>query len=724
MKKVISLLTLLLCTSLFIKAEDTPAFPGAEGFGRYTTGGRGGKVVHVTSVEDDGSEGTLRWALSQTGRKTIVFDVSGTIHLTSALSVSIGNCTIAGQTAPGDGICVADYPFTIDASNVIVRFMRFRLGNKYVDYHEGDGLGGCDQSNIIVDHCSVSWSIDECLSIYGNVNSTVQWCIVSQALCNSGHSKGSHGYGGNWGGSGATFHHNLMAHNNSRTPRFGPRQATQEDERMDYRNNVIYNWAGNGCYGGEGMDVNVVNNYYKPGPGTKTRSTTIQRRIASTGCRTTAYCTNSDGSYNGWYAMWHHWGQLYVDGNVNPDYDDVTSDNWTYGIYNQISSSSDNDYTYTQTTKDTMKLDAPIDYIWVTTHTAEVAYAKVLAYSGACLSRDAVDELIIYDTENGVASYSGSNGTDVPGMIDSQDDIRPADADDDWSAWPTLTSNPAPVDTDGDGMPDDWETANGLDPNDESDRNNVNDEGYTMLEVYINSLVADIMDACTSDGEQSGTTITTEDEVDEDGTIKTDIVIDNTTYQGSETTGEWTFENDVVVSNVKSKAYSKGSNDMVKYSSGVTFTVSLPDAFTMKAITLEGYDNYDEADSYLSKLAGTTYSSTDYVFPSDKSVVTHQIIFDAPVEDSFTFEMGSKQTVLRITLHNYVPTTDEVQDEVQEAEGEADSAVCAVAIGAKNTIDVYDLMGRCVAKDAEQNELKNLLPRGIYVAQGKKIVVK
>ena len=253
-------------------SDQLVAFPGAEGFGRYTTGGRGGAVYHVTKLDDDGSEGTFRWACNKSGVRTIVFDVSGTIFLKSALQLKKGNVTIAGQTAPGDGICVADYPFTIDSDNVILRFLRFRLGNKNVAYHEGDGLGGMDRTKVMIDHCSVSWSIDECLSVYGSKDITVQWCIAAQSLKNAGHSKGDHGYGGNWGGSGATYHHNLLAHHESRVPRLGPRPGTQTDERMDLRNNVMYNWAGNGCYGGEGMNVNIVNNYYKPGPATLTRS--------------------------------------------------------------------------------------------------------------------------------------------------------------------------------------------------------------------------------------------------------------------------------------------------------------------------------------------------------------------------------------------------------------------------------------------------------------------
>ncbi len=248
-------------------AEKTPAFPGAEGFGRYVTGGRGGTVYHVTNLNDSG-EGSLRWALGQKGAKIIVFDVSGTIHLNSALNIT-GNTTVAGQTAPGDGICIADYPVGVKGNNVIVRYMRFRLGNKHVlkDGADGwDALGGMDQERIMIDHCSVSWSIDECCSFLGNKNTTLQWSIVSQSLVNSGHTKGNHGYGGNWGGAGASFHHNLVAHHASRTPRLGPRATTQLDERMDMRNNVIYNFGGNGCYGGEGMKVNIVKTTTNPGP--------------------------------------------------------------------------------------------------------------------------------------------------------------------------------------------------------------------------------------------------------------------------------------------------------------------------------------------------------------------------------------------------------------------------------------------------------------------------
>ena len=496
-KKVLSLLLLLCCAGVFAQKEKTPAFPGAEGFGRYVTGGRGGKVYHVTNLNDSGT-GSLRWANQQAGPRTIVFDVSGTIHLKSALKFS-PNTTVAGQSAPGDGICLADYPVTI-GSNVIVRYMRFRLGNRYVANHEGDGLGSLDENNIIVDHCSVSWSIDECLSIYGGKNLTAQWCIVSQSLVNSGHTKGAHGYGGNWGGSGASFHHNLIAHHTSRTPRLGPRQGTQTDERMDMRNNVIYNYGGNGCYGGEGMNVNIVNNYYKPGPGSPTG--TKGMRIAGVGIRTTDYCKNSDGSWNGWYPMWHVWGKYYVTGNVNPTYSQVTSDNWTYGMYNQIDNSK-NDNTYTQTTKDTMRLQEPIAFVSVTTHTAEQAYEQVLKYAGASLHRDQLDEIIVSDTRNKKATYTGSgNGS---GFINSQNDVKAGISGDD-SPWPALAQTEAPADSDGDGMPDTWETEHGLNPADGTDGNIRDEEGYTQLERYLNALVADITAAQNEGGTAEGYT--------------------------------------------------------------------------------------------------------------------------------------------------------------------------------------------------------------------------
>ena len=477
----------------------TPAFPGAEGFGMYTTGGRGGQVYHVTTLDDNDQPGSLRYAVNQKGKRTIVFDVSGTIHLNEEMKLKHDDITIAGQTAPGDGICVADYPFVIAANNVIIRFMRFRLGNKYVEHHEGDGLGAMDKDNIIIDHCSVSWSIDECLSVYGGRNITVQWCIASQSLRNSGHAKGAHGYGGNWGGSGASYHHNLLAHHDSRCPRLGPRVYTQKDERVDIRNNVFYNWGGNGCYGGEGQNVNIVNNYYKPGPATEKRGKRIEQRIAQIGVRTTEYTKHNTDAPNKWDAMWHVWGKYYIDGNINAKYPEVSEDNWELGVYAQTNTDKC-DGTWTQVTRDTMRAQKPIDILPTTTHNANVAYKRVLDYAGCSLHRDQVDEMIVMDTRMGIASHTGTlldkkGKPDLPGIIDSQEDNKPTGkAAKNWSAWPELKSLPAPADTDGDGIPDTWEKEVGMNPNDPADGNTIHAEsGFTYLEIYLHTLVADIV---------------------------------------------------------------------------------------------------------------------------------------------------------------------------------------------------------------------------------------
>lgn len=689
---------LLLCILLLlsaivpsVKAEKLPAFPGAEGFGRYVTGGRGGAVYHVTNLNDSGT-GSLRWALSQSGAKTIVFDVSGTIHLKSALNIP-GNTTIAGQTAPGDGICVAGYPCSIKGANVIVRFMRFRLGNAnvLVDGADGwDGFGGFDSMNWMIDHCSVSWSIDECLSVLGNKNTTVQWCIVSQSLVNSGHSKGAHGYGGNWGGSGASFHHNLIAHHTSRTPRLGPRPTTQLDERMDMRNNVIYNYGGNGCYGGEGMTVNIVNNYYKPGPGSSTG--TKGKRIAGIGIRTESYVT----TYPAYAPALHLWGNYYVAGNVNSKYTDVTNDNWTYGMYNQIST-SDNDGTYTSTTKDTIKMAEPMDFVYVTTHDARTAYNRVLQYAGASLSRDWVDTLMVYDTRNGVASYTGSGLG--KGFINSQNDNKPANAGDDWSPWPVLESTPCPLDTDQDGMPDEWETANGLNPNLATDRNDTNSEGYTMLEVYMNSLVSHIMEGGNAGGEALGYTI-------EDGQVssggKVTLAASTATCSSGDTS--YTFADGYSIS-TNNKGYATGNYDGIKYSRGQTYTINIPEGMLVKSVDFTGYSNADNATAYLSKLGNFSYGETDYVFPSrtDGKTATHSITLTTPVSGTLPFAFNGQQTAMVITLH--VVSVSDV--EVPE-------------IRIRQYVDVYSVNGCLLRKAVPYKHALNGLPTGLYIVGGKK----
>lgn len=481
------------------------AFPGAEGHGKNTVGGRGGKVYHVTSLEDDGTEGTLRWALGQNGPKTIVFDVAGTIHLKSDLKTQKDYLTIAGQTSPG-GICIADYQFWINSNDVIVRFLRFRPGD--AGGAEPDGLGGMDKKNIIIDHCSVSWSVDECLSVYGMENSTVQWCLAGLALHNSTHGKGSHGYGGNWGGNKASYHHNMIAHCKSRVPRLGPRHTTQENEYVDIRNNVFYNWSGEGCYGGENQHVNIVNNFYKPGPATNSSGTSnrTRYRIAKIGVRTTSYCQDKDGSWNAWKPSLHKWGTFHIEGNKVDGNAEVTADNWTKGVYEQQDNNDKVDYLWTDDVKAAIKAAAPVlDANGVTTHAADGAYAQVLRYAGACNYRDAIDNLIVKDVQDGSASCSAASNSAGLGYINTPKDVL--------SALPELNGNPYPglkadtsidtTDTDGDGMPDDFEREFGLNPDDAADGNTRTldpDMNYTNLEMYLHYLVRDIVNRQTEGG--------------------------------------------------------------------------------------------------------------------------------------------------------------------------------------------------------------------------------
>lgn len=678
------LAAILLCLASITAAQDrTPAFPGAEGFGRYVTGGRGGNVYHVTSLADDGSEGTLRWALGKSGAKTIVFDVSGTIHLQSALNISIGNVTIAGQTAPGDGICVADYPVAIKANNVIVRYMRFRLGNNNVLINGADGwdaFGGFDQQDWMIDHCSVSWSIDECLSVLGNKNTTVQWCLVAQSLVNSGHSKGAHGYGGNWGGSGASFHHNLIAHHGSRTPRLGPRPTTQLDERMDMRNNVIYNFGGNGCYGGEGMNVNIVNNYYKPGPGTPTDKKGY--RIASIGIRTNSYVE----TYPAYAPALHLWGKYYVAGNYNSKYSDVNNDNWTYGIINQVDANSC-DGTFTAETKDSIKLTEPIGFLLTTTHSAEDAYERVLDFAGACLNRDSFDALMVSDTRNGTATYTGKGLS--KGFVNSQDDNKPADADDSWSAWPILNSKDAPKDTDGDGMPDEWELANALDATDPNDGKTIGADGYSNLENYLNSLVADITEAQNAGGTPLENAIS---ESEETAITSLEIVPETAN-------GDWTFSNGCSMTMSTAKDYSTSSScgiKSIKYSNNVTYTIHLPEGISISSIDFQGFANDDNADGYLAELNGKTFGATDYVFPSRTGgkAVSYNIEFENSVSGSISMKFV-KQVGMRITLNVAAPT-----------------GIVPISIDIDQNAKSFNLRGQLVGKNN----------KGVIIRKGKKVI--
>jgi hypothetical protein len=451
-------LSIVLLSISIVQAQQL-AFPEAEGFGKNATGGRGGVVLEVTNLNDAGP-GSLREAILNSNTRTIVFRVSGTIYLQSVLRISTGNVTIAGQTAPGDGITLAGYNFRVSTDNVIIRYIRARLGD--MNRQADDAFTCTEQNNIIIDHCSFSWSLDEAASAYDNTNFTMQWCIVSESLYNSFHPKGYHGYGGIWGGSKASFHHNLLAHHTSRNPRFnGPRYQLGWDEICDYRNNVIYNWGGNSAYGGEPNpydfnkgSVNMVKNYYKPGPATRTDE--ISYRILSP-----TMDTASD-TYSNWYI-----DSNFVFGNAN-----ATNDNWTYGVQ-EISS----------TIKDEIKSLTPFPFDITTEHTAGEAYAAVMQHAGASLPRrDTIDNRIIFEVQNKTALFGGPTYGAGKGIIDSQNDV---------GGYPRLFSAPAPLDRDHDGMPDQWETDSGLNPDNASDRNgDADSDGYTNLEEYLNGIVA------------------------------------------------------------------------------------------------------------------------------------------------------------------------------------------------------------------------------------------
>lgn len=452
--------------NLPVKITETAlAFPGAEGFAKDITGGRGGRVIKVTNLNDAGT-GSLRAAIEATGARIIVFDVSGTIVLKSRLLIRDGDVTIAGQTAPGDGICLRDYEVGVDADNVIIRFLRFRMGD--AAQQEGDALGGRFRKKIMVDHCSMSWSTDECVSFYANEDFTLQWCIIAESLRNSVHGKGAHGYGGIWGGRRASFHHNLMANHDSRNPRLGEEagKAFALTDLVDIRNNVFYNWGNNSMYGGEAMNVNIVNNYYRPGP-----ATTKNERILSID-------KNKDATTE----VYDIWGKFYVDGNFVEGSSRATNDNWVYGIYNQFHSSYG---TVSEADKASMRLANALQINSnVTTQSATTAYERVLEFAGASYKRDAVDTRIVQHVKNKTFTAQGSNGS-TNGIIDTQTDV---------GGWPTLNQTAVLTDTDGDGMPDDWEKAKKIDHTKANANSRDLSTGYDNIEVYINSLVSSIIE--------------------------------------------------------------------------------------------------------------------------------------------------------------------------------------------------------------------------------------
>jgi hypothetical protein len=511
MNRFLSLVVMSFISLMMTAQTQVPAFPGAEGHGRYTTGGRGGDVYHVTNLNDSGT-GSLRDAVSKANR-IVVFDVAGVIALKSDLTIK-DNITIAGQTAPYPGITLR-YRTVRPGANNIIRFIRIRRGQEK-DVNDGaDALWQRQKTAMILDHCSFSWSIDEVASFYDNNNFTMQWCTLGESLNNAGHGKGAHGYGGIWGGKLASFHHNMICHVNNRAPRFnGARYNwsgyknnllydeykwgnTVQAENVDFRNCVIYN-CGNGCYGGPGGGyINIVNNFYKTGPS------------ASTSRVTTVSIANSTSSKDN-KEYWDMTSRYYINGNQvnsteNKDWKDVSYDSGIQTIDGEKYTIDSLHYygdtvTYVKNNKGVdcvkIKLDGPTVTGEVTTHTATTAFDKVLTYSGASLFIDEVDARYFQEAKDGTATYTGSV-TKKAGRIDLVSDVNGYTEDN----FPT-GQREADFDADGDGIADAWEEANGgdLDPN----AYTVDTKGwYTNLEVYINSLVEDIMKQGNADAESA-----------------------------------------------------------------------------------------------------------------------------------------------------------------------------------------------------------------------------
>jgi hypothetical protein len=416
---------------------DIPAFPGALGAGKYTTGGRGGEVVLVTNLNDDG-DGSFRKAVRKHGPRIVVFKVSGNINLKSSLDINNGDITIAGQTAPGDGICLTGYTLKVKADNVIIRYLRARPGD--ISGEEMDAFTCKDNRNVIIDHCSFSWGSDEVCSVYDNDSATVQWCIVSESMNNSVHHKGKHGYGGIWGGRTVSFIGNLLVHHISRNPRLqGSRYHKKpEKERAEIVNNVVYNWKYKCIYAGEAGNYNIINNYFKPGPAT-IHSASKQ-----------------------FMEPYKPYSNYYISGNILEGNDEVTMTNANGVELKDIS-------------PDSIMIQKALTISDYQPLEAAQAYDAVLNNAGASLHRDSVDIRIVQEVRDGSFTF-GENG-----IIDSQNDV---------GGWIELKcANPA-ADIDSDGIPDDWEDANGLDKSDPDDASAFSlSEEYTNIEMWMNGLV-------------------------------------------------------------------------------------------------------------------------------------------------------------------------------------------------------------------------------------------
>lgn len=520
------------------------AFPGAEGAGMYTTGGRGGKVYHVTTLEDDeNNQGSIRWIVQKCKEpRIVVFDVAGDIILNSDLKINTGNITILGQTAPGEGVCLCNKQLSISANNVIVRYMRFRPGDNQKANPKDDGaaadgldaIGSRGWKNIILDHCSMSWSSDECASFYVMKNMTMQWCLMYESLRNGNHGKGSHGYGGIWGGAPASFHHNILAHHDSRNPRLeGPERYSDSvdpdanatangiktaDRMLDFRNNVVYNFCNFGAYGGVGITMNFVGNYYKWGPAsylgcgpTSTGGANAIKKRKEFFVADTYY----DGNKLAEKGKWVEGNpKIYLGNNSNVLDTSVASSDSDKQIGPRITADNTQGMAW-GTTKGSLAPNFVAVWTWaeknypvladgtpcsVTTHSAQGAFDRMVQYCGASLRQDAADRRVLADVKNGTGTSGENAGGNKSwyGIIDSPSDK---------GGYPVLKATQEEIDrikdTDGDGIPDYYETLFGLDPANAADaalKTLDPQQLYTNFEVYAHYLVQDIVEAQNADG--------------------------------------------------------------------------------------------------------------------------------------------------------------------------------------------------------------------------------
>ena len=434
MQRVVSLLISIIVISspIFIRAQQ-PSFPGAEGYGRYALGGRGGQVLFVTNLTDRGP-GSLRAAIEAQVPRIVVFKVSGTIELQSALRITHPRITIAGQTAPGDGICLKKYPLIISANDAVVRFIRVRLGDEAGRLMDGIDISNAE--NVIVDHCSVSWTLDEAVNTYhGTKNITIQWCLISESLHDSPLQKG-HGFAASLGGVNTSYHHNLLANNAGRNPSIAG-ETSNPTINLDFRNNGIFNWEKRRL-DGRPESINVVNNYYKAGPASRELLNIVKIQSLD----------------NGTFGRW------YIQGNV---------------LENRLQSQKRNGLVTIEASNrssESAMIHKPVDFGPVFTETAEAAFENVLLYAGAIRpKRDSHDERIVSEVRSGRTTFGN-------GIVSSQTEV---------GGWPKLLSTQPQPDVDADGMPDEWErrfSPNGdlaLHGNLDSDG-----DGYTNVEEYLN----------------------------------------------------------------------------------------------------------------------------------------------------------------------------------------------------------------------------------------------